>query len=573
MIQTEPETPRREEMRLTDVCRDHDSSLLKHTFVHIPGIGLRTERNLWEQGIRTWDDVDPAFGDDRNAVARQLRRYIPQSQQAVARHDISFFDRLSRLGEAWRLFPDFSHDCVYVDIETTGLSPVFDSVTMVGVFDGSEYRLFVQGLNLDELPKVLESYSVIVTFNGGSFDLRFLRSAFPDLRLPPIHIDLRWLTRKLGQRGGLKEVESAFGLVRPQRTAALTGRDAPVLWSRYRRGDAAALDLLIEYNTQDVVNLKVIMEQCYARLAERTADFLSIRPAAKKQARRLPRASNVEVSLGSEQLTTSSVLSDLQTRAAARGHGVKVVGIDLSGSERKASGWAFLDGESVTTRRVFSDDELIERTVASRPALVSIDSPLSLPGGVTSTDQRRKAGLPIYRACELALKRMGISVFWCLLPSMEQLTLRGMRLTKMLRSRGLEVIESYPGAAQDLLGIPRKGTSLEELRWGLRRLGVEGQFMSTKVSHDEVDAITSAIVGVYYLAGEHIALGNSAEDYLIVPRPPWMDYARLAGILSASGLEPVSPASPAEATERKPSRNKRGDRRGPRRATKRVRCK
>jgi hypothetical protein len=108
------------------------------------------------------------------------------------------------------------------------------------------------------------------------------------------------------------------------------------------------------------------------------------------------------------------------------------------------------------------------------------------------------------------------------------------------------VIESYPGAAQDLLGIPRKGTSLDELRWGLQRLGAVGKFMSPKVSHDEVDAITSAIVGLYYLAGEHFSLGNAAEDYLIVPRPTTMNYSILSAILRASGLDAVSEPSAPE---------------------------
>ena len=104
--------------------------------------------------------------------------------------------------------------------------------------------------------------------------------------------------------------------------------------------------------------------------------------------------------------------------------------------------------------------------------IVSIDSPLSLPEGVTDPDVVGDS--PIYRKCELALKRMGISVFWCLLPSMKSLTTRGMQLAAEMRKRGLTVIESYPGAAQDLLGIPRKGASLEELKQGMGRIGIKG---------------------------------------------------------------------------------------------------
>jgi predicted nuclease with RNAse H fold len=196
-----------------------------------------------------------------------------------------------------------------------------------------------------------------------------------------------------------------------------------------------------------------------------------------------------------------------------------------------------MDGAKATTKSLSTDDELLNETLAARPDLVSIDSPLSLPEGWLNPDM--PCGQPIYRKCELALKRMGISVFWCLLPSMKALTTRGMQLTQRLRDAGLKVIESYPGAAQDLLGIPRKGSSLEELKWGLARAGIEGKFLHGRVTHDEVDAITSALVGLFYLADDYIALGNAAEDYLIVPRSLRINYRRLADILSATGLDDI----------------------------------
>jgi predicted nuclease with RNAse H fold len=114
-----------------------------------------------------------------------------------------------------------------------------------------------------------------------------------------------------------------------------------------------------------------------------------------------------------------------------------------------------------------------------------------------------------------------------------------MLLTGRLREAGLKVIESYPGAAQDLLGIPRKGSSLEELKWGLARAGIRGEYLHTKVTHDEVDAITSALVGLFYLADDYIALGNAAEDYLIIPRSLRINYRKMADILAATGLDGI----------------------------------
>ena len=122
----------------------------------------------------------------------------------------------------------------------------------------------------------------------------------------------------------------------------------------------------------------------------------------------------------------------------------------------------------------------------------------------------------IMRRCERELKRRGINVYPCLLPSMQGLTRRGMRLAQRLRSVGVPVIESYPGAAQDIMGIPRKGAGTELLKQGLADFGIRGRFVDDTVSHDELDAITSAIVGSFFLSGQYEALRGPSEDALII---------------------------------------------------------
>src|SRR6266550_4239943 len=251
--------------------------MLQQTFIHIPGVGRLTERDLWANGIQSWDDADrfeKRFGHVSTRLQRKLDDYIPRSREAVKQKDAGFFERLSALGEAWRLFPEFAQDCVYLDIETTGLSTVFDTITMVGLYDGRKYQLFVDGDNLPEFQKELEKYSIVVTFNGSGFDLRFLKLAFPELKLPPVHIDLRWVTRKLGMKGGLKEVETKLGIHRPAEVEDLTGHDATVLWAKHLRGDGKALRQLVQYNTEDVVHLKAIMEVAYDRLSKQAANLL-----------------------------------------------------------------------------------------------------------------------------------------------------------------------------------------------------------------------------------------------------------------------------------------------------------
>jgi uncharacterized protein YprB with RNaseH-like and TPR domain/predicted nuclease with RNAse H fold len=496
---------------------------------------------MWLNGIQSWDDADrfeKRFGVLGARLQQKLDEYIPQSRQAIKNKNAEFFQRLSARGEAWRVFPEFADQCVYLDIETTGLSTVFDSVTVVGLYDGRRYDVFVQGQNLDQLGDALKKYSVVVTFNGAGFDLRFLRSAFPGIALPPVHIDLRWVCRKLGHRGGLKEIEKQFGLQRKDSITEVSGFEATVLWAKYLRGDNAAVNQLIEYNTADVVHLKALMEICYDRLSRQTAEFLkgAIAPIFTGVAE-LPKRSIVSATRKLTLHASGREIVGNLIRRVGQDSGPRIVGIDLTGSERRATGWALLDGCDASTKSLRTDGELIRETVAAKPDIVSIDSPLSLPEGVTDCDSVGYS--PIYRKCELALKRMGISVFWCLLPTMKCLTRRGMLLATELRHRGLNVIESYPGAAQDLLGIPRKGSSLEELKHGMGRIGITGPYLTDRVTHDEVDAITSALVGLFYLADDYIALGTPAEDYLIVPRSPSINYRRLAEILHATGLDAI----------------------------------
>jgi len=194
--------------------------------------------------------------------------------------------------------------------------------------------------------------------------------------------------------------------------------------------------------------------------------------------------------------------------------GSRVVGIDLTAGD-KATGVAVLNEFSVETCSLFSDEEILRYIEEHKPGIVSIDSPLGLPGGGDTIDP--KAG--IMRVAEHDLASIGIPAYPSLIDSMENLTLRGIRLRRAIEqlSQSPRVIESYPGAAQDILCIPRKQKSLGLLREGLRRLGLTGPGLETR-SHDEMDAITSAIVGRYFEAGLFEPMGIHSEAQLIVPK-------------------------------------------------------
>ena len=146
-----------------------------------------------------------------------------------------------------------------------------------------------------------------------------------------------------------------------------------------------------------------------------------------------------------------------------------------------------MEGAHAETRRIKTDEEMMRLIAGASPALVSIDSPLSLPAGRLRVDDAdpTRAEFGITRDCERVLRRRGVGVYPPLLPSMQALTARGMGLAERIRGLGFGVIEGFPGAAQDILGIPRKKASLEYLRDGLARFGIAGEFTSRRVSHDE----------------------------------------------------------------------------------------
>lgn len=196
-----------------------------------------------------------------------------------------------------------------------------------------------------------------------------------------------------------------------------------------------------------------------------------------------------------------------------------VVGIDLTGNESKPSGWSILNGSRAITKSICTDEELIRESLKYNPKVISIDSPLSYPEGRDCTDPNcscHKYGITRY--CERLLSSFGIGVYPCLIPSMVKLTNRGIKLAKKFRDLGVEVIESYPGVAQDILSIRRKQNGLEHLKNSYKNFGIMGDYLTApKISHDELDAISSALVGLFYLNDQYVALGNDKENYLIVP--------------------------------------------------------
>ncbi len=242
--------------------------MLEHTFIHIQGIGNKTEQYLREKGIRSWSQFLEAGtvilspGRDR-FVRRELKKSIDHRQ------DVNFFSSRLSTGEMWRLFGAFKSKAVYLDIETSGGYEGMDDITVIGLYDGHEVYTFVNGINLEDFEISIAQYDLAVTFSGSSFDLPFIRRRFSNITLPAGHIDLRFLLKRLGYSGGLKKIEKELGICRNPEIDGMNGFHAVSLWQAYQWGDAKALETLIQYNRADVVNLESLMEQAYEEMKRR----------------------------------------------------------------------------------------------------------------------------------------------------------------------------------------------------------------------------------------------------------------------------------------------------------------
>ncbi len=191
----------------------------------------------------------------------------------------------------------------------------------------------------------------------------------------------------------------------------------------------------------------------------------------------------------------------------------KIVGIDLAGSPKRNTGLCVLDGMKIIfCGVVHTDQEILDCVEEANPVLITIDAPLNLPPGRKSIEDRNGEH---FRPCDRELLKRGIRFFPITLGPMRSLTERGIRLKRVFTRRGYSVIEVYPGAAQDVWEIARKQEGLSKLGKGLKELGVKG--IREEMNGDELDAVTAAFVGRWFLHGKAEVLGDFRRGAIVIP--------------------------------------------------------
>lgn len=236
--------------------------MLTNTFLHLEDCTAATEKRLWAAGVSSWDDVRD--GERLKLSPAKRERLAAQVGESFARlhtNDPQYFSARLPSNQHWRLFPEFRRTIAYLDIETTGLG-YGDSITTIAVYDGEKIAYYVQGENLEDFRRDIERYALLVTYNGKCFDVPFIERVFRT-RLPQAHIDLMYVLRSLGYKGGLKGCERQLGLDRGD-LDGVDGFFAVQLWQEYRKSrDRRALETLLAYNIQDVVSLETLLTIAY----------------------------------------------------------------------------------------------------------------------------------------------------------------------------------------------------------------------------------------------------------------------------------------------------------------------
>ena len=230
--------------------------MIDEVFVHCKGIGPKTDDKLRQNQFKNWQavldqpDALPVSGNRKESLVLGLQ----QSLEALGNQDLDFL--ISRFPgyEHWRFLAEYFEKCTFFDIETTGLSCYEDDISVISAFHQQEMFTFVYNENLDEFLDLVDQSTLLVAFNGNSFDIPFIETYFniPGIGCP--YIDLRWIAYHFGFSGGLKNIEKQFNLIRPAGFEDVDGFEAVRLFNHWQNGNEKAKDKLINYCQLDVLS-------------------------------------------------------------------------------------------------------------------------------------------------------------------------------------------------------------------------------------------------------------------------------------------------------------------------------
>ncbi|MFO7793792.1 MAG: ribonuclease H-like domain-containing protein [Candidatus Nanohaloarchaea archaeon] len=228
---------------------------IENSFIHIPGIGKKTEKKYWKKGLTHWDQLR-----DSGSLSDNKKQHLEKAEKNLEVGNSLYFKQQLPSKSLWRLYENFAEQACFFDIETTGLSAKKNKTTTVSFYRNGESKTLIRGQDLtrERLEEELFESKILVSFNGKRFDAPFLEQNF-DLDIETPHIDLMYPAKRIGLSGGLKKIEKELQIQRELED--IDGREAVRLWKKYEKNNNEdALEKLVRYNQYDAVNLKELTE-------------------------------------------------------------------------------------------------------------------------------------------------------------------------------------------------------------------------------------------------------------------------------------------------------------------------
>ena len=157
---------------------------------------------------------------------------------------------------------------------------------------------------------------------------------------------------------------------------------------------------------------------------------------------------------------------------------------------------------------IYTDKEILESIIKNAPSLIAIDAPLSLP----------KKGKTFRKADREMIKR-GYRVFPPTLPAMKMLTLRAIRLNRLIEKNKYKTIEVHPTSSRKALQMPLK--DWEAIQDTLKTLGLKGELEMRQLATNKIDAVTAALTATLHLEKQTEQVGDGKARIMVPKKRDW----------------------------------------------------
>ena len=167
---------------------------------------------------------------------------------------------------------------VFWDIETTGLSRIYDSVYLIGYLYWEGRQMYIEqhlASSLSDEPELLrdfldksEYFTEMVTFNGDSFDLPFIKERLKRLHIPGeyspmVSLDLYRQFRPYTSLFGLPDckLKTVEKFLQIDRQDVMSGGELISVYDEYSRTDSPDLEkVLLLHNYEDILHLPELLQ-------------------------------------------------------------------------------------------------------------------------------------------------------------------------------------------------------------------------------------------------------------------------------------------------------------------------